>query len=364
MEKKELLQKFDNFVKSLKKSDNIGVAYHADGDGMASCLIIDKAVFKLLKKRVFAFPRHNPNEAVDLELINELKEKNINKLIITDLSADTQKNMVEEIAEFARVLIIDHHKIYEDLNSANILFIKAQFIEEKIPPESYPASKMAFDLFSRHADLRQDEWIALLGLKADVSEKHWNGFISKAHKKFPDKLIKFLLDSLSAIAALSPKDFEKVFEQLFEAKNPKALMKSPLGKYVKEYKKLIKLWMKKFKKEAQIFPEIELVFFNMGYEKASIKSPLIDEAKKLFPHKTIIVVHERGTGFSTISARRQDGKIKVNNLLEKAILHLDHSAAGGHDPAAGGIIQTNDLQQFKKNLVTLLKEHYAVKAGK
>ena len=107
-----------------------------------------------------------------------------------------------------------------------------------------------------------------------------------------------------------------------------------------------------------VFPEIELVFYNMRMEKRSIKSFLVDEVKKMFPKKTIILVQEKGNGSSTISARREDGKIKVNNLLELAVRDLNHSAAGGHDPAAGGIILTEDLEQFKKNVIRILKDKY------
>lgn len=361
MEKQILLKRFDAFANSLKKSDNIAVLYHADADGMAACLIIDKAVEKLAKTRIISYPRHNPAEPIDVELLNELKEKKINKIIVADLSFDPQNQLIDELAQFADVLIIDHHKIYGNPASQKIIFINALFIEQKIPPSNYPASKMCYDLFSRIVSIKETQWIVLLGLKGDVSEKHWKKFVSSAHKKFPNKLIVFLLDSLSAIAALSPKDFEKVYKQFFEAKNPKTLMKSELGKYVKEYKQLIFLWLQRIKKEAQVFPEIELVFYNMGIEKRSIKSFLVDEVKKMFPHKTVILVQEKGNGFSTISARREDGKIKVNNLLELAVRDLDHSAAGGHDPAAGGIIQTNDLEKFKKNVIRILKDKYGEK---
>ncbi|MDO8538376.1 MAG: DHH family phosphoesterase [archaeon] len=358
MEKQKLLKEFDSFAKSLKKSDNIAVCYHADADGMASCLVIDKAINKLLGKRVLTYPRHNPAEAINLELVNELEERKVNKVIFADLSFAVQRELIQDLTEFAEVLIIDHHKIYEELNSEKVVFINALYIEEKIPPSNYPACKMCYDLFSRIVSLKEIEWIVLFGLKGDVSEKHWKKFVAKAHKKFPDKLIIFLLDSLSAIAALSPKDFENVYKQFFEAKNPKALMKSDLGKYVKEYKQLISLWLQKIKKEAEVFKDIELVFYNMGKEKRSIKSFLVDEVKKLFPGKTIILLQDKGNGFSTMSARREDGKIKVNNLLERAVKDLDHSAAGGHDPAAGGIILTEDIEQFKKNVIRLLKAKY------
>ena len=121
---------------------------------------------------------------------------------------------------------------------------------------------------------------------------------------------------------------------------------------------MISLWLQRIKKEAEIFKDIELVFYNMGREKRSIKSFLVDEVKKAFPHKTVILLQDKGNGFTTISSRREDGKIKVNNLLEKAVINLPQSAAGGHDPAAGGIILTSDVEQFKKNVLRILKDKY------
>ena len=44
--------------------------------------------------------------------------------------------------------MLDHHKIYQDLNSEDVVFIKSQYIDEDLDGSKYPVSKLSFDLFS------------------------------------------------------------------------------------------------------------------------------------------------------------------------------------------------------------------------
>jgi nanoRNase/pAp phosphatase (c-di-AMP/oligoRNAs hydrolase) len=53
-----------------------------------------------------------------------------------------------------------------------------------------------------------------------------------------------------------------------------------------------------------------------------------------------------------VSARRQDLKVKMNELLETA---LGKGSGGGHVPAAAGILPRKNLKVFKSNIIRLLK---------
>ena len=56
------------------------------------------------------------------------------------------------------------------------------------------------------------------------------------------------------------------------------------------------------------------------------------------------------------SARRQDFKVKMNELLEEAVKGIPDSSAGGHIPAAAGSIPKSYEDRFKENIVKILKE--------
>ena len=80
---------------------------------------------------------------------------------------------------------------------------------------------------------------------------------------------------------------------------------------------------------------------------------------RLYPDKTLIFLQHRGDGFVSFSARRQDFKIKCNELLENAVKGLKGAGAGGHVPAAAGRIKEKDLPEFKKRVLSMLSKHHS-----
>ena len=65
-------------------------------------------------------------------------------------------------------------------------------------------------------------------------------------------------------------------------------------------------------------------------------------------------MQDRGNGFVSFSARRQDFKVKTNDLLEKAVKGFENAGAGGHIPASAGRIKKEDLPEFKKRILKAL----------
>ncbi len=57
-----------------------------------------------------------------------------------------------------------------------------------------------------------------------------------------------------------------------------------------------------------------------------------------------------------VSARSQDFKVPMNDLLKKSVNEFDNANAGGHDPASGASLPRENLDEFKKNLVKFFGE--------
>ena len=72
--------------------------------------------------------------------------------------------------------MLDHHKIYQDLNSEDVVFIKSQYIDEDLDGSKYPVSKLSFDLFSNLVDLTDMEWVVCLGILGDNGFQSWEKF--------------------------------------------------------------------------------------------------------------------------------------------------------------------------------------------
>ena len=66
-----------------------------------------------------------------------------------------------------------------------------------------------------------------------------------------------------------------------------------------------------------------------------------------YKDKTLVFYQIKGDQ-ALISARRNDGKVKVNDLLEKACKGL--GKAGGHIVAAGATIDKKHLKKFLERI--------------
>jgi single-stranded DNA-specific DHH superfamily exonuclease len=161
---------------------------------------------------------------------------------------------------------------------------------------------------------------------------------------------------IDGVEVMQPKKLGEVFNALYNAKNPLELKNSKYFGLGEKLEKELNYWFKAVKEKAEFFEDIELVYYFIK-PKYPLKAPLINKiSNELFPNKTVVVVQDLGEDFLEISARRQDFKLAVNELLEKACKGFLESRSGGHKPAAGARIKRKDLKKFKENLLSILKE--------
>lgn len=353
MDSKKLFGKFEKYCSSLSKKDNIAVLHHADSDGLCAGVIASKSVEKLAGKKPKLSIPFRYGYLPEKEIVLILKKNKINKLICVDLGLDGFPNIVFESEKFCNILIMDHHKIYRDLNSEKTVFLKAQFFS-KMEPSSYVASKFVFDMFSRIADISETDWIACVGILGDMCFKSWKPFFKKTCRKRKisvEKLYK-LNEMIEAVEMIDPKKFSLVGIEFFNAKIPKKLLSSKFMKYLDKFNSEIAVFEKDFEKNAEHFQELELIYYEIE-PKFDVKSPLINRLSQKFPDKTIVLMQQKGS-MGNFSARRQDFKVKMNELLENAIRGIPNSSAGGHIPAAAGRIPLKFIPQFKENLIQFL----------
>ncbi len=360
MQKKILLDRLKRFIGAISPKDRIALLYHPDADGLCSALIVAKAIERIKNRKVdLLLNQGHGNISLTEKTIRLLKKKKINKAIIADLCIDQKPEPVKEIEKFAPLLILDHHKLYNDLNSKKTIFIKSQFISD-IDGSRYPASKLCFDLFSKIADLDDFAWIASVGIIGDNGLRYWKPFIKQSAEQKGLSLedLQGFEGLVNGVNSIDAEKLNLLFKEFYFVRNPKELFKSKFFKYREIIDKEIEKLLKQLKQKAELYPEIELVFFPVK-SKYSIKSTLSDRlSSSLYPNQTVIVVLDNGKRYFEISARRQDFKVKMNDLLESAVKGLEKANAGGHTPAAGGRILKRDLEKFKERLIAELNKIY------
>ncbi len=350
-------EKIMEFKEKILKNKNkkICVIHDSDPDGVCAGVISVLALERITGKKPMLF-HQNPGEiTLTKNTLKELKENFIEFVITVDLSVDQNPLPLKEIEKFSELLVLDHHKKYNLIDSNKTLMIKSQDIAE-IDGSKYPVSKLSFDLFSNLTDLKDLDWISCIGLIGDNGYNEWKDFVDGVIEKYNlEKEVKksLLFKAAELIEAIEVMDYSKLkdlINVLLSAKKPEDLMKQDLLIELEKLEKEVSVWMEKFEEKKEVFPEKELIYFEINSEH-SIKSVIINRISEKLRNKTVIVLQDYGEEHVYFSARRQDFKVKVNDLLEKSVQGIPDSNAGGHIPAAAGKIPRKYLKQFKKQLI-------------
>jgi len=333
------------FIKNISPKDKVAIISHVDLDGVASAKVISKVVkFDLLKLVAY--------EQINEDLVKELKDNKITKVVMADLSIDDIK-IIKVMEKFADVLIIDHHLFDEDLNSSKTVFINCQ---------EHCASYLCYIIFSKIKSIKKLDWLVASACISDWKYFNNKDFMTEVMKKYGDKFEiirdktdfggirksgKFWDLQLKLSLALIYFGYELI--KAFNLLSDDIESLDNLIKYADDVQEEIDRSVKKFEKEKDIFGE---VYFWVFSGKFQIKSIVATLASVKYLNKTIIII-KKNQKYYSFSARRQDRKVNVVELLKNAISGLNNSFAGGHVAAGGGYILLKDFEKFKENLKKL-----------
>jgi single-stranded DNA-specific DHH superfamily exonuclease len=357
---KRLLKKILDFLKSISKEDKVAVMHHTDPDGVCSGVIMTKAIERLRKKKIdLRVNQGSTAHTISDETIKKLKKKNINKFITTDLAVDGGKKQLLKVAQFAQVLIIDHHTLFP-VQHKNIIIVKPQNLINDKKPSQYPATKFCYDIVKKIVNVQDLDWLVGLGILMDGAQKRWPLFIHNLFKKYNVKKQKNMYHTVFGKAGImlhfselySIRNVPTCYTIIYNAKNPQTILNSPLKKYDKAVRKEVRYWMEQVNNKAEFHNNCDLIYYELP-PKYKVQGPVSTLLSRKHPHKTIITI-SRNKKKVYISARRQDWKVPVNQLIINVLKPLKHSQGGGHVPAAGGQFLRKDLALFKKRLLTAL----------
>ncbi|VVB99677.1 DHHA1 domain protein [uncultured archaeon] len=354
------LESFDSFARDIPGRGKIAIVHDLDADGICSGAIVYNAILLLRgRKPDLVITQQNKSRELVPKTLSMLKKKGISKLIVVDFAIDQEPASLAKAEKIVKqVLVIDHHRDYGCSGWQKTVFVKPQFFSE-IEPSRYPASKLAYDLFSRHVNMEKFSWIASVGLMGDSQLEQWKDFVQASEKRHGTAIhsLSKCVDIISSVETISPKNLNSLLIFIAKADSPNKLVRSKFSSYTLKMDKLLRRLLAEFEIAKEELLGNELVWFEFR-SKENIKSALINKVSGgMMPNRTVIVVQDNGDGFLHFSARRQDFKVKVNELLEKAVKGLKEAGAGGHVPAAAGKILKKDLPEFRKRVLELLQKN-------
>lgn len=356
----ELKKKCLDFIKSTTSADKVAIIHDADPDGICSCTIISHTIAKL-RGREADFFISDKMRVYPQELLKQLQEKEVNKIISLDIALEENPEAIKFLSSFASLMIIDHHKILEDVPK-KVILVKPQLLYENADPSQYCTSKFTFDLCYELVDTNDLDWLSCIGILADTNYRSWKEFFNRTLKKYNGSLnddpfkTKFgkITSLISSAIFYSDKNIPKVVEIVMNAKAPEDVLNSELTKYEEAVQKEISQWRTNVKKKAEFYDDINLIYYEIQ-PKFDIKSVVSTLISFDYKDKTVIVVDARND-FIGASGRNQSGKVAVNDLFSNAVKGLEKANGGGHKGASGAGFLKKDLHLFKKRIMELLKD--------
>ncbi len=353
------------FLRELTPEDRVAVLYDEDGDGLSAAACVIRGVESLTGRSpdiISGFERSN--DYISDSLPGQLVRERVTKIITVDKSVD-QKGLsfMHALESVAPVLVIDHHKVITPYQSDRFVLVKPQLVWDT-EPSSFPTAILAYTLMSGVCDLSSSDWVPCIGITSDSAYPRWKGFVDSIREKWGLSPIPeddpfrgpfgVLSGMIYATQVLSPYQLSELLELLAESDHPQKVLDSGFKSLSGILEDEVAYWMKRLETEISIEPEIELVVAKV-HPKHGIKSLLINRlSRERFPDKNLLLMQDLGDVRVLISARRQDFKVPMNDLMEQAIVGLPDATGGGHIPAAAASIRKEDEEKFLANVRRIL----------
>jgi single-stranded DNA-specific DHH superfamily exonuclease len=300
-------------------------------------------------------------------ILKMLKRKKISKVIFTDLPVHEDAAAVKRLEKQCEALIIDHHTFFQDITSGRTVLAMPQMLADDVDPSKYTASKLAYDITSRHTNMEEYGWIAAVGLIGDMGGSAWPEFLTKVFERDKlkpnpkdwfrtelGKVSEFLLGAM----IVNDKYIGYCYNLLMNAKKPEDILKDKkLFALRKSIEKETAKWVRGAEKLMHKDDRLKLIWYEIR-PKYHLNSP-ISTMLSLDPkyEDYAILVVEKNRDIVRVSGRCQSKRVKMNELLKNAVRGLSDSAGGGHIPAAGAHFRPSDTSKFRQRIIDGLSKN-------
>lgn len=342
----ELFENGRRFFDGLAETDKVLLIYHRDLDGVSSVVLLLTALEKIRPMIKFQVATNDDFESV-LNLA-----KDYNKIIVLDVDVSYMKEKLKTLNK--EILMIDHHPPRVDMNDKKIIYINPRLEN----PEIYqPASYITYKFLSQFTDMREKEWIAVIGTASDFGFEDCQDLLKnwikiKTKKEFWETKIGKIVIEINAAASII--GFNEMVEMILESKSLEELIKNrKILNSSKEFNKEFKRCKKEFERNAERIGVLVISEIESKYKR--ISSSIVTELSTKNPDK-IFIVMERVDDKYNLHCRHQSGRVHLGKLMEKCCEGLN--GGGGHKQAAGGTISSGKKDVFKERLIKELESGF------
>lgn len=330
------------FLKSLTKKDKILIVFHRDADGLCSAVIARKTLERTgLKPDIMVT---HLEKTAELESVAKSK---YNAVIFLDLALDHLGGKFWN--EKQKVLIVDHHPYHKDLNSKNVVHFNSHFFSEGYLPASY----LTYKIFCGIADIKDIEWISVLGTIADYGYDDCRDLLDR-YISVKEKGEMFGTKYGKAAAMVNGASFFFGFEKMAEILSSASGADEFIGNkkiigYYEKFSKEIERLKKEFFEKAEKTGKVYFAHIESRIER--IQSSVLTQLARENPEKVLVIYHKNGENIK-LSGRAQTG-YDLGTIFMKAA-EFAGGSGGGHKPAAGAMIPASNIEKFKKKVAEMI----------
>ncbi len=352
-----MMEKAVEFLNENKDKRTL-IIFDTDGDGIGAAAILSKTLRKISNMIPDVIPRNRGLSFISEDMLQEIKKKKMGVIITLDIAADEKPENILLVSKSFRIMIVDHHQVRRNLNGKGIVHVNPVFWETNIPSFRYCTSKIIYDICKEITDLDNLDCLAGIGIVNDKCEDYWKDFLKDVCKKYGISLneLRLVNNIISSGYQYSGNSGSMLsFKACLESSSPKDVLngRSPnsrkLRKFYETIESDIKTITKSWRKDAEILEEKKLIILELD-TRFSLNSTISTMISFKKPNYTVAVAR-KNDGVTSVSLRRQDGKVNCGKIAIKLTKGLKDSLGGGHIPAAGVHIRSKDWKVFRSRLV-------------
>jgi len=357
----KLFKKAENFLSKVSKKDRLCIVHDSDPDGVCSAVITIKTLKKLGFEKIVTKTSSPDLLKRKSSEINKILDKKFENTIILDLAPHLYQKAFKKIKNTKKYLLIFDHHLTSEIKLKNVVYINPRLIKKRL---YMPTSYLVFKFFSQLADIRDAEWVAVIGTIADygINEDTKDMLGKYLKKKKYDVRKVWSTDygkaAMTMNAATAIIGAEKSLKILLQLKNFTQFKK------VREFKNSAENFEKEFEKKKkevgkklEFYPEFDLSFSMIKTKYKHIASAVSSRISREKPQITLILFEKVGKIYK-IHGRSQSGKVNIGLLFTKL------NVGGGHVQAGGGSIKEKELHKFKERLMEEIKTYQSTKKAK
>jgi single-stranded DNA-specific DHH superfamily exonuclease len=336
------------FLETIDSKDNVVIVFHNDADGICSAVLMKKF---LVTKEIEPYLISQPMP-VDENLIDKIKLSVPDKIIFLDLAIDQHAEVLKELKSIAKLAIIDHHQIQENMNKKGIIHYNPRFAKADIYQS---CGYLVYKILSEIMDMNKYLWLAAIAMTGDYDLKDSEDLVAKVRKNLNVKdLYKSdigrVVDMISSARATKKISSEEMADIIYNAEDLNDVLDN--RKLLESYK-IISSEINGVLIDAETNSEKtnNMILYGLKTDY-NIKSQVATELSRKYPDKLVVIYQKKGAKIK-ISARNQTVRFDVCNTLRKAVKGLK-AHAGGHENAGGGTVASKDWLEFKDKLKELI----------